>query len=127
MYDLVNDVAAYPEFIPGCADSKVISQTEQQMRASLLVSKAGIKQWFTTCNVLVANQSIKMELEEGPFNFLHGHWQFSPLSDQACKVAFSVDFEFSNQLASLAFSQVFKSLMAGMVTAFSKRAKEVYP
>ena len=50
MFDLVNDVASYPEFLPGCADSKILQSDESQMKASLLVSKAGVKQWFTTMN-----------------------------------------------------------------------------
>ncbi len=43
MYDLVNDVASYPQFLPGCSGSKILEQTESTMVASVDVAKAGIK------------------------------------------------------------------------------------
>ncbi|MEC8232435.1 MAG: type II toxin-antitoxin system RatA family toxin, partial [Pseudomonadota bacterium] len=62
MFNLVNDVASYPEFLPGCTDSKILDSSAQSMKASLLVAKAGIKQWFTTHNALIPGQRIDMQL-----------------------------------------------------------------
>ena len=52
MYRLVNDVSQYPEFLPNCADAKILSQQGDDMVASLQISKGGIQQWFTTKNTL---------------------------------------------------------------------------
>ncbi|HCB16545.1 MAG: type II toxin-antitoxin system RatA family toxin [Pseudomonadota bacterium] len=126
MFDLVNDVESYSEFLPGCSDSKIVSQQGNAMQAALLVSKAGIKQWFTTQNVLDPAQSISMTLVDGPFKQLSGGWTFSSLSESACKIELSLQFEFKNKMIELAFGKVFNSLAASMVNAFTQRAKLVY-
>ncbi len=126
MFDLVNDVAAYPQFLPGCADTKVLHADEEQMKASVMISKAGVKQWFTTQNQLSRGHYIKMELVEGPFSKLTGGWTFTPLAEDACKIELNLEFDFSSKLAEMAFGKVFNAIASSMVKAFSDRAKEVY-
>ncbi|WP_034916441.1 type II toxin-antitoxin system RatA family toxin [Erwinia sp. 9145] len=126
MFRLVNNVDAYPEFLPGCTGSRIIDSSEQQMTASVDVSKAGISKTFVTRNTLTENQRINMQLVDGPFRKLSGGWQFTPLSEDACKVELNLDFEFSNMLVELAFGRIFKELAGSMVQAFTHRAKEVY-
>ncbi|MBS0856988.1 MULTISPECIES: type II toxin-antitoxin system RatA family toxin [Tatumella] len=126
MYRLVNDVDAYPQFLPGCTGSRILDSSADQMTASVDVSKAGISKTFTTRNTLTDNQRIHMQLVDGPFRKLTGGWLFVPLGDDACKVELSLDFEFTNMLVEMAFGRVFKELANSMVQAFSLRAKEVY-
>ncbi|KMJ43472.1 type II toxin-antitoxin system RatA family toxin [Xenorhabdus khoisanae] len=126
MYKLVNDVTSYPDFLPGCVGSRVISSSNNEMTASVEVSKAGISKTFVTRNTLFDNQSIKMQLVDGPFRKLMGGWHFIPLSEDACKVELHLDFEFTNKLIELAFGKVFKELAGNMVQAFTQRAREVY-
>ncbi|MFZ4834199.1 type II toxin-antitoxin system RatA family toxin [Rouxiella sp. Mn2063] len=126
MYKLVNDVDAYPQFLPGCTGSRVLDQDEGSMVAAVDVSKAGISKTFTTRNTLVNNQRIDMQLVDGPFRKLMGGWKFIALSPEACKVELNLDFEFTNKLIELAFGKIFKELAGSMVQAFSSRAKEVY-
>lgn len=123
MFDLVNDVEAYPEFLPGCADARILEKSQDGMKASLLVAKAGIKQWFTTHNHLVEGERIDMQLVDGPFKRLSGGWRFFSLSESACKIELNLEFEFSNKLAEMAFGKVFQSLTSNMVAAFTERAK----
>lgn len=126
MYDLVNDVAAYPQFLPGCVGSRIVSDEESVMVASVDVSKAGIKKTFTTRNTLTENERVEMALVDGPFKLLTGGWSFLALDDNACKVNLDLEFEFDNKLAEFAFGKIFKELAGNMVTAFSERAKVVY-
>ncbi|HGK7508140.1 TPA: type II toxin-antitoxin system RatA family toxin [Kluyvera cryocrescens] len=126
MYQLVNDVDAYPDFIPGCTGSRVLESGPTQMTAAVDVSKAGISKTFTTRNTLTSNQSILMHLVDGPFKKLIGGWKFTPLSPDACKIEFQLDFEFTNKLIELAFGRIFKELALNMVQAFTMRAREVY-
>lgn len=126
MYQLVNDVKSYPQFLPGCSGSRVLDQSAEQMMAAVDVSKAGISKTFTTRNILVSNQSIIMQLVDGPFRKLMGGWKFTPIGDEACRIEFQLDFEFTNKLIELAFGRVFKELAGNMVQAFTLRAKEVY-
>lgn len=126
MYTLVNDVDAYPQFLPGCTGSRILEQSPDSMTAAVDVSKAGISKTFTTRNTLFSNQRIDMQLVDGPFRKLMGGWIFTALSPEACKVELSLDFEFTNKLIELAFGKIFKELAGSMVQAFTKRAKEVY-
>ncbi len=126
MYQLVNDVIAYPEFLPGCVDSNVLSSSENSMRASIKVSKAGISQTFTTENRLVDSRSIAMNLVDGPFKHLSGGWTFTALDEQACKVSLDLKFEFSSSLIEIAFGRIFNELVGSMVKSFAARAKVVY-
>ncbi|WPA91153.1 type II toxin-antitoxin system RatA family toxin [Providencia zhijiangensis] len=126
MYKLVNDVVSYPSFLPGCVGSRIISQNSDEMTASVEVSKAGISKTFITKNALEDNKRIQMQLVEGPFRTLSGGWQFIPLSADACKIEFHLDFEFTNKLIELAFGKIFKELANNMVQAFTSRAKVVY-
>jgi len=126
MYQLVNDVKSYPEFLPGCVGSRVLEFSGTQMTAAVEVSKAGISKTFTTRNTLISNQSILMHLVDGPFKRLMGGWKFTPLTPDACRIEFQLDFEFTSKLIELAFGRVFKELAGSMVQAFTARAKEVY-
>lgn len=123
MYQLVNDVQSYPQFLPGCTGSRILESTPGQMTAAVDVSKAGISKTFTTRNQLTSNQSILMNLVDGPFKKLIGGWKFTPLSQEACRIEFHLDFEFTNKLIELAFGRVFKELASNMVQAFTVRAK----
>ena len=126
MYDLVNDVESYKEFLPGCVGGKVLEHDGNLMVASVDVSKAGIAKTFTTRNQLTPGQRIELALENGPFRYLQGQWVFTALTDDACKVEFDLDFEFSSPMVAMAFGKVFQELVGTMVGAFSERAKVVY-
>lgn len=126
MFNLVNDVEAYPSFLPGCAGSRVLEANDNSMTASVDVSKAGIRKTFTTRNELVNGQAIKMELVDGPFRKLVGGWHFTSLDVNACKIELNLDFEFTNSLVEMAFGKIFNELAVNMVKAFTDRAKAIY-
>jgi ribosome-associated toxin RatA of RatAB toxin-antitoxin module len=126
MYDLVNAVPDYPQFLPGCSAARIISQSDTEMVASVTVSKAGIGHTFTTRNTLYPNQRIAMQLVDGPFKQLHGGWEFQPLNETGCKVVLKLQFEFSSRLVQFAFGKIFSELTLSMVNAFTQRAKRVY-
>lgn len=126
MYQLVNDYERYPEFVPGCVEGRTLSQNGAELTAELVIAKAGISQAFTTHNQMIENQSIKMELVEGPFKFLRGEWRFQALDEQCCKIQLQLQFEFSNPLIAMAFGKIFTHLTNKMIEAFKQRAKEVY-
>ncbi|NOU49672.1 type II toxin-antitoxin system RatA family toxin [Pseudoalteromonas sp. JBTF-M23] len=125
MFELVNDVDAYPAFLPHCSDAKIIQASEEGMTASLEISKAGLKKWFTTKNSFDGT-TVHMQLVDGPFKSLTGHWLFTELDDQACKVSLKLEFEFASKLIEMAFGKVFNEVAKSMVSAFTQRAKVVY-
>lgn len=125
MYDIVNDVDRYPEFLPWCRSARLLSRTEDQLCGEIEVSKAGVTQVFSTCNKLFPCERIDIELKEGPFRKLHGSWHFKALRADACKVSLILEFEFSNVLMNKAFGVVFSQIANSLVEAFCKRAGEV--
>ena len=60
LYNLINDVASYPQFLPWCSASEILEQREDCMRAALMIAKGHLSQRFVTKNTLVPNQSISM-------------------------------------------------------------------
>ncbi len=127
MYDLVNDVAAYPEFLPWCKSSQVLSSTVDAIEASVEISKGSLNKSFATRNLLQKNKMIEMKLLEGPFKHLEGFWRFHPLKDpSACKVTLDLEFEFESKLVGLAVGPVFSKIANTLVDSFSKRAVDVY-
>jgi ribosome-associated toxin RatA of RatAB toxin-antitoxin module len=126
MFDLVNDISSYPEFIPGCSKARILRAEGQQIDAELTISKAGFEQKFATRNHLVEPSRIDMELLSGPFKSLNGGWRFEPMDDNACKVVLQLDFEFSSRMLRFAFGKIFDEVNRRMVDAFAQRAKTVY-
>lgn len=126
MYQLINDVLAYPQFLPDCNESKIITQSELSMTAALKVSKGGVSKWFTTQNTLTINKQVKLDLVDGPFKQLTGCWDLTELSEDACKINLNLEYEFSSKMLELAFGKVFNNVANNMVQAFTERAKMVY-
>jgi len=126
MFDLVNDVSTYSEFLPGCTGARVIAESSSEMTAAVDVSKAGISKTFTTKNSLIRGEEVKMDLVDGPFKVLTGGWTFKSLDTNACKVTLDLEFVFTNKLVEAAFGRVFADLVNNMVQSFTDRAKEVY-
>lgn len=126
MFDLVDDVVAYPEFLPWCSNSTVLSRSDDEVRASLELSKGMLKKSFTTCNRIQKNKMIEIRLEEGPFHHLEGFWRFEALGDEACKVSYDMEFEFSGKLLSLTMGPVFSQIAESLVDSFCQRAKDIY-
>lgn len=126
MYKLVNDVESYKAFLPGCVGGKVLEFDGTTMLASVDVKKAGIAKTFITRNHVIPNERIELTLEQGPFKTLHGFWAFTELAEDACKIEFSLNFEFKSTLAAMAFGKIFQELVSSMVTAFTERAKVIY-
>jgi ribosome-associated toxin RatA of RatAB toxin-antitoxin module len=126
MYALVNDVESYPQFLPGCAATELISKTDEELVASLTISKMGVNQTFTTRNMLQFPERMELSLVDGPFSRFLAVWHFQHLSDEACKVSFDMDFEVNSKIAGIALGAVFKQMASTMVDSFVQRAKQVY-
>ncbi|HEX6550498.1 MAG TPA: type II toxin-antitoxin system RatA family toxin [Gammaproteobacteria bacterium] len=126
MYDLVNDVERYPEFLPWCRGAQVLSQSDSEMRARLDLARGGLHKTFTTRNVLEPGQSITMTLENGPFRHLEGRWSFADLGPDGSKVSLDMEFEFAGALLDLMAGPVFHEISNSLVDAFIKRAASLH-
>ena len=126
MFDLVDRVDRYPEFLPWCAGASVIPVDERRVKASVVISYHGVRQSFTTENTRTRPQRIDMRLAEGPFRTLDGAWSFTALNDSACKIEFNLRYEFSSRLLEKLVGPVFSYIANTLVEAFLRRAEQVY-
>lgn len=135
MFALVADVEAYPQFLPGCTASAVLSRGEGGgLIASLSLSKGPFSSSFTTRNVLEPPRRLTMELVDGPFSSLHGEWTITPLAAPAgapgpapgCRIDLRVRFQFAGKARDLLLGPAFELTCSGLVDSFVERARAVY-
>ena len=126
MYALVDDIKAYPDFLPWCTAAEILGEKENELRAAVELSKGRVSKRFSTVNLRQPGKMIEMRLLDGPFKHLQGFWRFETLNESACKISVDMEFEFSNKLVAMAFGPVFNQVVGSLVDAFVKRAKVVY-
>jgi len=126
MYDIVNDVNRYAEFLPWCADSRILRQTDDMMEATVLMNKGKLNHSFTTRNQLTDGELIQLRLVSGPFKTLQGEWKFTALSEQGSKIELNLDFEFSSNIMGILIGPIFTQIANTLVDAFCQRAHQLY-
>jgi len=126
MFDLVDRVEDYPQFLPWCGGSSVTVQDETTVHATVHINYHHIKHSFTTENVRTPPHRIDISLQYGPFRHLDGCWQFIPLSPTACKIEFRLHYEFSSKLLETLIGPVFHYIANSFMDAFIHRAEKVY-
>ncbi len=129
MFDLVNDVKAYPEFLKWCHESHVIENQTDNMIAGMTISLAGIKKQFTTKNIFVKssnNYQVELSLIKGPFENLTGNWFFTHITENASKIELHLEFNFKSGFLNSTFQRAFGKIAQQLVSDFVKRASHVY-
>ena len=124
MYDIVNDVGHYPDFLPWCGGVKIEQVDEHFMQAAILMQAAGLNHWFKTRNILVPGESIDISLVDGPFSKLDGSWRFTPINDAGCKIELMLTFEIKHGFAAAIITPAFSRIANTMVESFCNRARE---
>ena len=126
MFVLVDDVEAYPEFLPWCNQAEVHNRTDESVEATLELHKGAVSNKFTTRNSRKEFVAIGLELIGGPFRHLDGGWQFKELGNDGCKVSLELEFEFESRLVDMMFGSFFEDICNSLVDAFTKRAETVF-
>lgn len=125
MYNLVNDIERYAEFLPYFSNSIVHHRDEDEVQATLVITAAGVNKSFTTRNRLQPNKMIEIRLIDGPFNHLDGFWRFDQ-TESGSVISFDLEFEFAGRMFSMILGPVFEQVSNKMVDAFCDRAKVLY-
>lgn len=126
MFDLVNDVETYPQFMTGCVSAKVLERTDDHLVARLELGRGGITQSFTTRNELRPPHTMTMNLVDGPFKVFQGTWSFTPRNETSCEVRFHLEYKFSNFLLDAAAGGMMSQTAGDQVKAVCDRAKQLY-
>lgn len=125
MFDLVNDVERYPEFLHWCRAARVDVRQGNTLEATLDIGVLGFQQSFRTRNTLQRPERIAIELVSGPFRRLRGEWQFTGTSS-GTDVSLSLRFEVTVSPFGVVFSKIFEELAGAQMGAFTARASKLY-
>jgi len=126
MFDLVDAVEQYPQFLPWCSSTELKFRDESKTVATLHINYHSVKAHFTTENEKEIPGWMSIRLVDGPFRRLEGMWRFKALGENACKIEFSLSYEFSSKLFEKVIGPVFNHIASTFVDAFTKRATQVY-
>lgn len=125
MFDLVNDIENYPQFLPWCPHAKIENQGAEGLEATLHFAKGPVRHAFTTRNRLTPHERVDMHLVKGPFRFLQGSWLFEE-DPQGSKIAFQLSFEWNHKFLDLAVGPFFNQIIGSLIDAFTQRANVIY-
>lgn len=130
IFELVGDVARYPEFLPWCTGARIrekqVTPTGEVLVADLMIGFKMVREKFTSRVWLHrAERRIDVEYINGPFRTLKNHWTFHDDPD-GCRVEFFLEFEFSSMMLQKLIGVLFHEAVRRMVAAFEARAKQLY-
>jgi ribosome-associated toxin RatA of RatAB toxin-antitoxin module len=123
VFDLINEVEAYPRLFDWCRDARILERDDDTLTARLDLQYGGFNSAFTTRNRVVRPQLIELQLVEGPFSELRGSWSFTALGDSGCRVQLDLDFDFAGRWVGSALAMGFQGLADRMVDDFSRAAR----
>ncbi len=126
MFDLVADVGSYRQFLPWVIATRVRLNTETEMLADMVVGFKSIRESFTSRVTKDRPHEIRVHYVDGPLSDLDNIWLFRPYGNESCEIEFYVDFTFKNRVFERVAGQYFDRAFRRMVTAFEKRAAELY-
>ena len=130
MHALINDISAYPQFLPWCSAARIRGTTQREdaqiMEADLVISFKVFRERFGS-RVTLYPEDLKIDTAylDGPFRYLSSTWSFAE-TEEGCEVSFFVDFEFKNAILQGIIGVVFNEAMQRIVRAFERRASELY-
>jgi ribosome-associated toxin RatA of RatAB toxin-antitoxin module len=125
LYQLVNEVRAYPEFVPGCTGVEVLSESGEEIVVRLAVRRGLLHTHLTTRNRLEPVSAVHMDLVEGPLKQLSGRWSLTPVGQNGCRIELKLSFQFSNPIKAALIEPLLQDIASSMVKAFVTRAQQL--
>ena len=123
MFSLVDDVEAYPRFLPWCAAAQVVSRTPEVTLARIAIDYRGMRSQFSTRNLKREPHEMELGLVEGPFQRLAGRWSFAALGQSGCRVELALDYELASAAIQALSGPVFAHIAQTLVDSFVRRAE----
>lgn len=127
LFDLIEAAENYPLFLPWCAGATILARDEAMVSAELRVRLAGTQFEMRTRNPKRRPEWMAIHLDSGPFRRFEGEWQLAALGLEACRVGFTLDYEFGHGVVTRAAAPVFDRIANAMVDAFVRRAESMPP
>lgn len=122
IFNLINDIDRYPEFLPWCTKTEVLNKTKNTLTGKIYISKSLMKWDFTTNNIIDKNKTITLMLVDGPFEMLDGQWSFTSLDKNNTRVCLKINYKFKNLIIELSIEPIFKTIMNSILNSFIEQA-----
>jgi ribosome-associated toxin RatA of RatAB toxin-antitoxin module len=126
MFDLVDRVELYPQFLPWCGGAQVLELHDGGKTARVDIDYHGVKAHFTTDNATRPPELIVITLKDGPFRHLHGEWRFRALAPEACRIELELAYEFTTHILERVVGPVFGHIADTLIDAFVRRAESLH-
>jgi coenzyme Q-binding protein COQ10 len=130
LINIVLDIEKYPEFVPWCLNGKIIEVNdkgnEREIVADLTIGKGFFKETYKS--FIIYNKkldSILVTNIDGPLKHLTNKWIFKK-NGKNSEIEFSIDFELKNKILNLLMIKSFDIGLKKIVTAFEKRATDLF-
>ena len=122
IFNLINDIDSYPDYLPWCTKTEVIEKPDHSIIGKIFISKSFINWNFSTKNIIKKNESISLELVDGPFESLNGKWSFSVIDGFNTRVSLEINYKFKSSLIELSIEPIFTSIMNSILKSFIQEA-----
>ena len=127
VFEVVNNVQAYPEFLPFCKKGMIKTlETDKVVEGSLTLGGLGFSETVKTQNTLIKPHQINMRLLEGPLNYLEGNWTFSEISPGKTQAKLHIKLDFKYPWLERITKPMFKKVTQEALAAFVKRVEICY-
>ena len=126
MFDLIEAAENYPAFLPWCSAATILARDDTVVSATIAVDFHGVRFRFDTRNPKRRPEYLAVQLVRGPFRQFEGEWRLAQLSVAACKIEFSLRYEFQSRAMARMAGPVFGKIADALVDAFVGRAEQVY-
>ena len=122
IFNLINNINSYPDYLPWCTKTEVTEISDHSMIGKIFISKSFINWNFSTRNIIKKNESISLELVDGPFESLNGKWSFSVIDGFNTRVSLEINYKFKSSLIELSIEPIFTSIMNSILKSFIQEA-----
>tara|TARA_B100001175_G_C18871629_1_gene339975 strand:- start:37 stop:474 length:438 start_codon:yes stop_codon:yes gene_type:complete len=124
MFNLVDRIEDYPNFLPWCNKTILIDRSKKITKATIFINYRNVKQSFTTENAKIFPTNMKIKLVDGPFKILKGEWNFIEIEKDTCKIEFELHYEFSNFILDKIMSPVLNLIANTFIDNFIAEANK---
>jgi coenzyme Q-binding protein COQ10 len=129
LFDMVLDIERYPEFLPWCRASRILSRSEGEIQGELVIHFKGLTESYASRIVpAIRGDDYFIEVTQlrGPFKHLNNHWRFEVLPEGGSMIHFSLDFQFKTRWLDGLIGGLFSKAVEKMTRAFTDRADVLY-
>ena len=129
LFDIVIDVEKYPNFLPWCDNTLILSRNEnKKLVAELVVRFMNIKQSYISdilYDIEKNNAYIHITSHDNIFEYMITEWNFSSLAHMKTKVSIEIRYKISSKILSGLMDYMKDRACEDIMNCFLKRAKEI--